>query len=119
MSSKAAKKSASFDALVNAATKEKEETKAKKNESTQTNKSLPKKEIAKKLGRPRKIEGERIQLPSYLPKPLYFEMLDYVNLKKRSDRQFSLNDVLLESLDLWLKSIGKPSIKELIDIEKQ
>jgi hypothetical protein len=42
----------------------------------------------------------------------------YVNLKKRSDRQYSLNDLVLEGLDLWLSSIGKPSIEELIKENK-
>lgn len=109
MSSKTSKKNASMDALLNAAVEPEKET--AQNEMVI--------EPAKRgKGRPKKTEGNRQQLPTYLPEPLYFEMLDYVNLKKRSDRQYSLNDLVLEGLDLWLASIGKPSIKELIKENK-
>ena len=109
MSSKTSKKNASMDALLNAAVEPK--IKTVQNEQ-------PIEPIKRGKGRPKKTEGNRQQLPTYLPEPLYFEMLDYVNLKKRSDRQYSLNDLVLEGLDLWLNSIGKPSIEELIKENK-
>ena len=105
MSSKSSKKNASMDALLHAA----EETKTEQPEENAVIEP-----VKRGKGRPKKAEGNRQQLPTYLPEPLYFEMLDYVNLKKRSDRQYSLNDLVLEGLDLWLASIGKPSIEELI-----
>ena len=111
MSSKTSKKNASMDALLHAA----EETKI---EAGQPEKSPTIEPVKRGKGRPKKAEGNRQQLPTYLPEPLYFEMLDYVNLKKRSDRQYSLNDLVLEGLDLWLSSIGKPSIEELIKENK-
>ena len=109
MSSKSSKKSASMDALLNAAIEPKAEI---------VNDEPTVKPVKRGKGRPKKTEGNRQQLPTYLPEPLYFEMLDYVNLKKRSDRQYSLNDLVLEGLDLWLTSIGKPSIEELIKENK-
>lgn len=109
MSSKSSKKSASMDALLNAAVEPKTEM---------VNDETTVKPVKRGKGRPKKTEGNRQQLPTYLPEPLYFEMLDYVNLKKRSDRQYSLNDLVLEGLDLWLASIGKPSIEELIKENK-
>ena len=109
MSSKTSKKNASMDALLNAA--------ADPGKETAQNEPVigP---VKRGKGRPKKAEGNRQQLPTYLPEPLYFEMLDYVNQKKRSDRQYSLNDLVLEGLDLWLASIGKPSISELIKENK-
>lgn len=109
MSSKTSKKNASMDALLNAAAEPEKET-------TQNEPVIE--PVKRGKGRPKKAEGNRQQLPTYLPEPLYFEMLDYVNLKKRSDRQYSLNDLVLEGLDLWLASIGKPSIAELIKENK-
>ena len=112
----AKKKNASLDSLLSAAT-------AQQTDSTEIEdvieESTPQKTPEKKgKGRPKKSTANRQQLPVYLPEPLYFEMLDYVNLKKRSNRQFSLNDLMLESMDMWLKSLGKPSIAELIESEK-
>jgi hypothetical protein len=107
------KKSASLDSLVNAATAQQEEPQ----QPEKSPKAIPQTPEKRGKGRPKKVAGNRQQLPVYLPESLYFEMLDYVNLKKRSDRQFSLNDLVLESMDLWLKSLGKPSIQELIDSE--
>ncbi len=66
-------------------------------------------------GRPKKIIGNRQQLPVYMPDAVYFELLDWVSLQKRSDRQFSMNDVFMESMELWLAAKGRPSIQELID----
>ena len=109
MSSKTSKKNASMDALLNAAAEPEKET--AQNEPVIE-------PVKRGKGRPKKAEGNRQQLPTYLPEPIYFEMLDYVNLKKRSDRQYSLNDLVLEGLDLWLASIGKPSISELIKENK-
>lgn len=109
MSSKTSKKNASMDALLNAA--------AEPEKKTAQNEPVIE-PVKRGKGRPKKAEGNRQQLPTYLPEPLYFEMLDYVNLKKRSDRQYSLNDLVLEGLDLWLASIGKPSISELIKENK-
>lgn len=113
MSSKTSKKNASMDALLNAAAEPEKET--AQNEPVIEPVIEP---VKRGKGRPKKAEGNRQQLPTYLPEPLYFEMLDYVNLKKRSDRQYSLNDLVLEGLDLWLASIGKPSISELIKENK-
>lgn len=66
-------------------------------------------------GRPKKIHGARQQFPLYLPEEVYFECLDWVNLRKRSDRQFSMNDLMIEALDVWLKKNGRPSVDELIE----
>ncbi|TXK95266.1 hypothetical protein BMR10_10870 [Methylococcaceae bacterium CS4] len=111
--SKTSKKNASMDALLHAAAAEETKT-----ETEQPEESTVIEPVKRRKGRPKKAEGNRQQLPTYLPEPLYFEMLDYVNLKKRSDRQYSLNDLVLEGLDLWLASIGKPSIEELIKENK-
>ncbi len=72
----------------------------------------------KSRGRPKKIEGKRQQYPLYLPEAVYFECLDWVGLQKRSDRQYSMNDLMLEALDVWLTKKGRPSIKELIEKNK-
>jgi len=66
-------------------------------------------------GRPKKLQGKRHQMPVYIPEPLYFEFLDWVNLQKRSNKSFSINDIFIEAMDLWLASHGKPSIKELVE----
>ena len=72
----------------------------------------------KAKGRPKKLDGVRHQLPTYIPEALYFELLDWVNLQKRSNKSFSLNDIIIEAMELWLKSHGRPSIQELIDKSK-
>ena len=118
MSSKTAKKDASFDALLNAATKENIDLPVNLNVETKATLEPALNEEKRGKGRPKKIKSKRQQLPTYLPEPLYFEMLDYVNLKKRSDRQYSLNDLVLEGLDMWLASLGKPTIQELINKSK-
>lgn len=112
----AKKKDASLDSLLSAATAQQAEP-IQIEEIIETPKPQSVKEKRGK-GRPKKSTANRQQLPVYLPEPLYFEMLDYVNLRKRSNRQFSLNDLVLESMDMWLQSLGKPSIDELIEAEK-
>jgi len=114
--SAAKKKDASLDSLISAATAQQKET-IELEEAVETTASL-KAPQKKGKGRPKKMAANRHQLPVYLPEPLYFEMLDYVNLRKRSNRQFSLNDLVLESMDMWLQSLGKPSIDELIETQK-
>jgi len=110
------KKSASLDALF-------EESEA----PVITEEILPIKEIERTIlqdknkkgrGRPKKVEGKRQQYPLYLPEAVYFECLDWVGLQKRSNRQYSMNDLMLEALDIWLSDKGRPSVKELIEKNK-
>ena len=75
-------------------------------------KSLPAKKVQKK-GRPVEYTVKRQQIPVTIPEPLYFELLDWVNLRKRDSKRFSMNEIMLEALELWLRSNGKPSIQEI------
>ncbi len=104
------KKNASLDAL---ADESRSPVNFKEETSLQDTVSL---DTQKNRGRPKKLQCKRHQLPVYIPEALYFELLDWVNLQKRSNKSFSLNDIVVDALDLWLKSHGRPSIKELIEV---
>lgn len=100
------KKSASLDALF-------EESSSNEQELEIDNKKEIKNNSPKSKGRPPK-SGARQQFPFYIPDDLYFYLLDNVNLRKRSNRSFSMNDLLLEAVDAWLKKNGSPSIANIV-----
>jgi len=103
------KKDASLDALFN---ESKTPAIIEKNEAKPTKKTVNNKK-AQSRGRPAKVIGERQQVLCSLPDPVYFKMLDWVNLQKRSERGYSMNQLINEALDLWLTDKAIPSIKEL------
>ena len=80
----------------------------------ESNASISKTTVKTPKGKGRPIKhGSRQQFPLYIPDEVYFYLLDNVNLRKRSNRSFSMNDLFLEAIDVWLKKNGSPSIKDI------
>ena len=74
--------------------------------------------IPKKRGRPVTKQQGRQQIPIYIPDPVYYHLLDCVMLGKRSNRSYSMNELMLEAIEELLKKQGAGTIQDIIENAK-